>query len=64
MTHFSATPGTPFPIEVRTVASPDGLRRVLLQLPDGFVLLNAEDADVLAVMLQEASEELLREPTP
>ena len=49
---FSAVPGEPTEITVRWAMSPDGRPRVLLQLPDAFVLLAAEDALELAYLLQ------------
>lgn len=45
------------PIEVRSTTAPDGRPAVLLQLPDGFVLLNLEDASEVAQRLVEAAAE-------
>jgi len=48
---FSVVPGQPVEIVVRWAMSPDGDERVLLQLPDGFVLLTPEDALEVAYLL-------------
>lgn len=45
------------PVEIRPVAAPDGRPGVLVQLPDGFVVVNPEDAPVLAQRLLEAAGE-------
>lgn len=50
-----------FAVEVHTVTAPDQTRRILLQLPDGFILLRADDAAQVAAMLLDASDQLTRE---
>lgn len=62
MTKYSARPGSPVAIGVRPVESPDKVRRVLLQLPDGFVLLSPVAAREVADMLAAAATELEHEP--
>lgn len=50
------------PLEVRSgaVLDPNGERRVLLQLPDGFVLLWPDDARSVADLLRAAADEVER----
>jgi hypothetical protein len=55
---FSATPGEAISIEVRPEKCPDGKWRVLLQLPDGFVLIPVDDAEYLALELNHAASKI------
>jgi hypothetical protein len=55
---FSSTPGDAIAVTVRVVPSPDGRARVLLQLPDGFVLLTAGPARDIAGRLIVCADEL------
>ena len=48
----------PTSIEVRATIAPDGTRRVLLQLEDGYVLLLPVDAAELARILHVVAEEI------
>jgi hypothetical protein len=45
------------PVEVRPVTAPDGRPGVLVQLPDGFVVVNPEDAVELAMRMVDAAAE-------
>ncbi len=47
----------PVSVEVRVAVGPDGSRRVLLQLPDGYLLTRPDDARTLAGMLEDAAAE-------
>lgn len=45
------------PVECGVVPHPSGTPGVLLQLPDGFVVMRPEDARRVAAMLTETAEE-------
>lgn len=45
-------------VETDVVTSPDGRRMVLIQLPDGHVLVTAEDARTIAGMIESTAYEL------
>jgi hypothetical protein len=44
-----------FKVEVDPTVAPDGQEMVLLQLPDGHILMTAEDARRVAAMLEDAA---------
>lgn len=46
-----------FPIEVSATTAPDGRTMVLLQLPDGHVLMTPNDARKVAALLTLTAEE-------
>ena len=45
-------------VEVKATTDPDGRRAVLLQLPHGFVVMNARDALHVAASLVEVVDEM------
>jgi hypothetical protein len=47
-----------FPIEVSATTAPDGRTMVLLQLPDGHVLMTSDDARKIAALLTLTAEEV------
>lgn len=50
--------GDGVPIEIRPVMAPDGQLGVLLQLPDGYVVIRADGARRLAGLLEEVAAEI------
>jgi hypothetical protein len=53
---FSVVPGQRIEIVVRWTVDPEGVDRILLQLPDGFVLLTAPDARRVASLLLDTAD--------
>jgi hypothetical protein len=51
--------GERVPVEVRGVIDPAGWAGVLLQLPDGYVIMKPRDATVVATMILDTVTELL-----
>ena len=47
-----------FPVKVRATDAPDGRVLVLLQLPDGYVLITTADARNVAGTLVEVADEI------
>jgi hypothetical protein len=45
------------PVEVQVAWGPDGVPRVLLQIPDGYLLTTAEAARTVAAMLWDTAAE-------
>jgi hypothetical protein len=45
-------------VEVRATVAPDGRRMVLVQLPDGYVILTPTDTRVLALTLSQVADQL------
>ena len=45
-------------MRVMPAVSPDGAARVLLQLPDGYILLLPADARTISAMLVEVADEI------
>lgn len=50
-------------VETDVVTSPDGRRMVLIQLPDGHLLLTASDARFFAAMVAATADDLDAEPS-
>lgn len=48
----------PIPVVIRPATAPDGTQNVLLQLPDGFVLMGTADARQLAKRLLSVADEV------
>jgi hypothetical protein len=51
----------PTPVGVRKVVDPNGFPAVLLQLPDGFVIVTPRDAYLIADLIVDVAEEVERE---
>lgn len=49
------------PVEIRPALDPAGRPGVLLQLPDGYVVMQPEDAYALATRLRSCAAEVLME---
>lgn len=47
-----------YPVEVSVATDPVGRVRVLLQMPDGFVLMDPDSARLVAIHLKEAADEV------
>ena len=47
-----------FPVEVRAATAPDGSAMVLLQIPDGYLLMTATGARLVAELLDAAADEV------
>ena len=47
-----------FEVEVRPAIAPDGRTMVLLQLPDGHILMNPEDATKVALLIIDTVMEI------
>lgn len=57
MSAGSASERGPVEVEVRPTEAPDGRMNVLLQLPDGYVVMHPSDARDIAARLTIAAEE-------
>ena len=49
----------PVDVQVRAATAPDGARNVLLQLPDGYVLMSPVDATRIAHLLLMTAAEIV-----
>ena len=47
-----------FPVEVRAATAPDGSAMVLLQIPDGYLLMTGTGARLVAELLDAAADEV------
>ncbi len=53
----------PVPVEVRVATAPDGEINVLLQLPDGYVLMHPDAAEIVAANIVDMAAEAVRQRT-
>lgn len=58
MTDDPTTKRRPIRVEVSAVADPDGNRGVLLQFPDGWMVLTPDNARTVADMLHDVADEV------